>query len=233
MPKLKTQRGAAKRFKKTAGGKFLRSKAFKQHILTSKSSKRKRHMRGTEVVAKPTRPSSRGCCRINSSARLQPVAEPLVAEADSRQWETECRELKEEPYAGEAEEAARACQGLLREQEQAVSRGKRIGRYGAQVCVRRPPPQEARLPDAVDRPHQRRRARARPHLRPVHGGAQGGGHDARSEDAGRHRRERAGVVRLDRGQAKAAKPLPRRGQARRESRAPREGRQGPRSTRLV
>ena len=42
MPKLKTHRGAAKRFKKTAGGKFLRSKAFKQHILTSKSSKRKR-----------------------------------------------------------------------------------------------------------------------------------------------------------------------------------------------
>jgi len=52
MPKLKTHRGAAKRFKKTAGGKFVRSKAFKQHILTSKSSKRKRHMRGTEVVAK-------------------------------------------------------------------------------------------------------------------------------------------------------------------------------------
>ena len=47
MPKLKTHRGAAKRFKKTAGGKFVRSKAFKQHILTSKSSKRKRHMRGT------------------------------------------------------------------------------------------------------------------------------------------------------------------------------------------
>jgi len=51
MPKLKTHRGAAKRFKKTAGGKFLRSKAFKQHILTSKSTKRKRGMRGTAVVA--------------------------------------------------------------------------------------------------------------------------------------------------------------------------------------
>ena len=51
MPKLKTHRGAAKRFKKTATGKFMRSKAFKQHILTSKSAKRKRHMRGTAVVA--------------------------------------------------------------------------------------------------------------------------------------------------------------------------------------
>ena len=50
MPKLKTHRGAAKRFKKTGSGKFVRSKAFKQHILTSKSSKRKRHMRGTAVV---------------------------------------------------------------------------------------------------------------------------------------------------------------------------------------
>jgi len=52
MPKLKTHRGAAKRFKKTATGKFLRSKAFKQHILTSKSKKRKRAMRGTAVVSK-------------------------------------------------------------------------------------------------------------------------------------------------------------------------------------
>ena len=52
MPKLKTHRGAAKRFKKTATGKFLRSKAFKQHILTSKSQKRKRAMRGMAVVDK-------------------------------------------------------------------------------------------------------------------------------------------------------------------------------------
>ena len=50
--KLKTHRGAAKRFKRTKNGKFLRGAAFKQHILTSKSSKRKRHMRGTAVVSK-------------------------------------------------------------------------------------------------------------------------------------------------------------------------------------
>ena len=42
MPKLKTHRGAAKRFKKTATGKFLRAKAFRRHILTSKATKRKR-----------------------------------------------------------------------------------------------------------------------------------------------------------------------------------------------
>jgi large subunit ribosomal protein L35 len=42
MPKIKTHRGAAKRFKATASGKFKRSKAFKSHILTKKTTKRKR-----------------------------------------------------------------------------------------------------------------------------------------------------------------------------------------------
>ena len=51
MPKLKTHRGAAKRFKKTSRGKFLRSKAFKQHILSSKTTSRKRKLRGTTTVA--------------------------------------------------------------------------------------------------------------------------------------------------------------------------------------
>jgi large subunit ribosomal protein L35 len=51
MPKLKSHRGAAKRFKKTASGKFLRAKAFRRHILTSKPTRRKRGMRGTVVVS--------------------------------------------------------------------------------------------------------------------------------------------------------------------------------------
>jgi large subunit ribosomal protein L35 len=51
MPKLKSHRGAAKRFKKTGTGKFMRPKAFRRHILTSKPTQRKRHMRGTEVVS--------------------------------------------------------------------------------------------------------------------------------------------------------------------------------------
>ncbi|MDH5512379.1 MAG: 50S ribosomal protein L35 [Gammaproteobacteria bacterium] len=50
MPKLKTNRGAAKRFKKTAGGGFKRSRSHLRHILTKKSSKRKRHLRGTTTV---------------------------------------------------------------------------------------------------------------------------------------------------------------------------------------
>jgi large subunit ribosomal protein L35 len=51
MPKLKTHRGAAKRFKKTASGKIVRAKAFKRHILTSKTRSRKRKLRGTVVVS--------------------------------------------------------------------------------------------------------------------------------------------------------------------------------------
>jgi large subunit ribosomal protein L35 len=51
MPKLKTRRGAAKRLKTTGGGKIRRAKAFKRHILSSKSRKRKRHLRHPGLVA--------------------------------------------------------------------------------------------------------------------------------------------------------------------------------------
>ena len=50
MPKLKTHRGAAKRFKVTATGKVTRGSAFKRHILTSKTTKSKRQMRGSKPV---------------------------------------------------------------------------------------------------------------------------------------------------------------------------------------
>ncbi|PRR82893.1 50S ribosomal protein L35 [Clostridium vincentii] len=45
MPKMKTHRGAAKRFRKTGSGKLKRAKAFRSHILTKKSPKRKRKLR--------------------------------------------------------------------------------------------------------------------------------------------------------------------------------------------
>lgn len=51
MPKLKTHRGAAKRIKRTASGKFTRHKAYKSHILTKKSTKRKRKLRKGVVVS--------------------------------------------------------------------------------------------------------------------------------------------------------------------------------------
>ncbi|HHU79390.1 MAG: 50S ribosomal protein L35 [Caldicoprobacterales bacterium] len=52
MPKMKTHRGAAKRFGLTKSGKVKRSRAYKSHILTKKSPKRKRNLRkGTYVAA--------------------------------------------------------------------------------------------------------------------------------------------------------------------------------------
>ena len=49
MPKLKTKRAAAKRFKKTATGLLKRNKAYKSHILTKKSTKRKRNLRQATI----------------------------------------------------------------------------------------------------------------------------------------------------------------------------------------
>jgi large subunit ribosomal protein L35 len=50
MPKMKTNRGAAKRFKMTGSGKIKRSKAFSSHILTKKTTKRKRGLRMSDLV---------------------------------------------------------------------------------------------------------------------------------------------------------------------------------------
>ena len=49
MPKIKTNRGAAKRFTKTAGG-FKRNQAHRRHILTKKSTKRKRQLRADAML---------------------------------------------------------------------------------------------------------------------------------------------------------------------------------------
>lgn len=50
MPKLKTSRSAAKRFKVTGTGKLKRMKAYKSHILTKKSAKRKRNLRKATIT---------------------------------------------------------------------------------------------------------------------------------------------------------------------------------------
>ncbi len=52
MPKLKTHRGAAKRFKKTSTGKIKRNKAYKSHLLTGKASKRTKQLRKSGLVDK-------------------------------------------------------------------------------------------------------------------------------------------------------------------------------------
>ena len=52
MPKMKTHRGAAKRLKKTGTGKLKRMRAYKSHILTKKTQKRKRRLRKSSLVSK-------------------------------------------------------------------------------------------------------------------------------------------------------------------------------------
>lgn len=51
MPKIKTNKGAAKRFRKTAGGKVTMNRAFTSHILTTKTTKRKRNLRKSKTMA--------------------------------------------------------------------------------------------------------------------------------------------------------------------------------------
>ncbi len=50
MPKIKTNRGAAKRFSRSASGKFRHRQSFRSHILTSKSTKRKRQLRSIIAI---------------------------------------------------------------------------------------------------------------------------------------------------------------------------------------
>ena len=57
MPKMKSNKGAAERFKKTASGGFKRKQSHLRHILTKKSTKRKRHLRAQSMVAKVDVPS--------------------------------------------------------------------------------------------------------------------------------------------------------------------------------
>lgn len=65
MPKIKTLRAAAKRFKKTASGKFMRGHALHRHILTKKSPDKKRHL-GASAVIEP--------CDAKKVARMLPYA---------------------------------------------------------------------------------------------------------------------------------------------------------------
>ena len=65
MSKLKTNRGAAKRFRRTGKGGFKRSQSHLNHILTKKSTKRKRHLRATLQVAE---------CDVKSVKQMLPYS---------------------------------------------------------------------------------------------------------------------------------------------------------------
>lgn len=57
MPKMKTNRGAAKRFKRAANGGFRRRRAYRNHILTKKAPKRKRQLRSPALIEPADAPS--------------------------------------------------------------------------------------------------------------------------------------------------------------------------------
>ncbi len=61
MPKIKTNRGAAKRFKQRPNGRFKRAQSHRRHILTKKSTKRKRHLRAMDVIKAADTPA---VCRM-------------------------------------------------------------------------------------------------------------------------------------------------------------------------
>ncbi|GMQ76873.1 MAG: 50S ribosomal protein L35 [Gammaproteobacteria bacterium] len=59
MPKMKTNRAAAKRFKRRSDGRFKRAQSHRRHILTKKSTKRKRHLRAMDVITHADTPAVR------------------------------------------------------------------------------------------------------------------------------------------------------------------------------
>lgn len=67
MPKIKTVRGAAKRFKKTGKGGFKHKHANLRHILTKKATKRKRHLRPKAMVSKGDLGWLSRACRTHKS----------------------------------------------------------------------------------------------------------------------------------------------------------------------
>jgi large subunit ribosomal protein L35 len=67
MPKLKTHKGAAKRFRSTASGKFKRGHSHARHILTSKTSKRKRNLDIDTLVSEGDQKRVEKCCHTEET----------------------------------------------------------------------------------------------------------------------------------------------------------------------
>ena len=138
MPKLKTHRGAAKRFKRTGTGKLMRRHAYHCHILSKKTRKRKRHLR-TAVVVSPA--------DAKVLERMLPYG--MAEEGDMRVKAWTNRKDRRKKILKLAE-------GLLRHASPRPT-GSPSCRWRSSLAVRlsRPPAAQARVALAVDRPHQR------------------------------------------------------------------------------
>ena len=184
----------------------------KRHILTKKTAGRKRGLRKSTLVSRSAETPSvreaccwgrglaptageRGVAGQSSRARASSppgsvTGRPLPA-APSKET-SRCRESNGEASAGSgARSSCRLAKGyflnkgkLYRAAKEAVDRAGNFAYVGRQ-------PQEARLPPPLDHPHQRRRARARHVLQPVHRRPEAGRRRPRPQVAGRHRGPRS------------------------------------------
>ena len=94
MPKIKTSRAAAKRFKKTGAGKLKRNKAYKSHILTKKSTKRKRNLRKAIITVLKLAKGYRGARSKQYRVAKQSVMRALTsAYAGRKQKKRQFRQL--------------------------------------------------------------------------------------------------------------------------------------------
>lgn len=83
MPKIKTNRSAAKRFKKTGTGQLKRNKAYKRHILTKKSTKTKRNLRKATIL---------DATKVKNMKKIMPYLQDIGNKEGNRTWQ----ELKAE-----------------------------------------------------------------------------------------------------------------------------------------
>src|SRR4029453_1804375 len=144
MPKMKTSKGAKKRFKVTGTGKLLRRHGMRSHNLEKKSSKRRRGFRKMYDVAQ---------------SDVKRVKKLLRGG-----WDGEGQACR--PRAQEARQGDRAGEGLLRAQEVELPLREGAGRALARLRVPRPQGEEADFSVSLDRPHQCRRARERSLVQP-------------------------------------------------------------------
>ena len=173
MPKIQDQSAAAKRFRKTASGKYKCSHANKSHILTKKATKRKRNLQQTNHV------------RAEDADRL--TAFRICEEI--RQWHrssvvvTARRRHKKVPEGRE---------GYYNARRKVFRVAKRKGGHKAQQYAYISRKQKAPFPHSVDRPHQRGGPCERHELQPFHERPAEGRHHPGPQGAGGHRRARRG-----------------------------------------
>ena len=167
MPKMKTHRGAAKRIpRRRAPASFVRARSSnKQHILTKKSSKRKRKLRRWAlIVARWTR---------SASSRCFPTSEGAVHRAGR---ETPCPESSAEVAANKRKKRIlRQAKGYYGARGNLLKTAREAVEKGWKYAYRDRKQRKRQFRSSVDRAHQRRGARARPLLQPLmHGLSQAG-----------------------------------------------------------